>query len=194
MCVNKVNVQTFCPVGYSSNENIATDIVNVTFKLVVSIGLLCSFKRICVLHSAFFSSLSFFLFLSLSTQISTDECISILTATWCVCFFFFLFRMNLLENPIPLSNCVRYVLAFFCILPLLSFDCPTISHLDHVCVRNLWVQLLCSATWCSVPCRTIIAINRNQRLGHLMKQKNWKHNVYCFSCERDAVCILLLLS
>lgn len=104
-------------------------------------------------------------------------------------FFLFLFRMNLLENPIPLSNCVRYVLAFFCILPLLSFDCPTISHLDHVCVRNL-----CSAAWCSVPCRTIIAINRNQRLGHLMKQKKWKHNVYCFIRERGAVCILLLLS
>lgn len=156
-----MNVQTFCPVGYSSNENIATDIVNVTFRLVVSIGLLCSFQEsvygIPTFFSLFFSfsnlTLSFSLYISVFIALSSSLTIFLAPSHFFSLFYTFSisfqvvdsrmhFNMNRFEctweeNLIPMSNCFQYVMVLLSILPLLSFDCQAIPFRIMFCVRNL---------------------------------------------------------
>lgn len=152
-----MNVQTFCPVGYSSNENIATDIVNVTFRLVVSIGLLCSFQEsvygIPTFFSLFFSFSNLTLYISAILALSCSLTIFLAPLHFFSLFYTFSisfqvvdsrmhFNMNRFEctwekNLIPMSNCFQYVMVFLSILPLLSFDCQAIPFRIMFCVRNL---------------------------------------------------------
>lgn len=203
-----MNVQTFCPVGYSSNENIATDIVNVTFILVVSIGLLCSFQEsvygIPTFFSLFFSfsnlTLSFSLFISVFLALSRSLTIFLAPSLFYTFSISFQvvdsrmhFNMNRSEctwegNLIPMSNCVQYVMVFLSVLPLLSFDCQAITFRIMFCVRNLWVN--CSL----VPFRTIIATTVTKatfgELHEIKAKKEWKYMFYTlmryavFACVR----------
>lgn len=173
---SEVNVYTYFVPLASSNENIATEIVYVTFGLVLSFGLLCSFSLvlgICSLHSSQSAMYFFFPFL---------QCIWSFHH-WTSAFFFAhhlftrLVCSNQLEkNLIPLSNCVHCVLVFS------SFTFAFIWLSEHfiwiMFVRNLWVQ--CSIFFCCpLQSGSIIAITVTKCVIEGRRKERPTHDQCC---------------
>lgn len=125
----KVNVHILSR-WLTSNENIATKIVYVTFGLVWSFGLLCSLSLRCSAFGNYATTLQVF-FLCCILDASSERV--------CMCFL----QVSIISRKIQFHS----LTAFGCVLAFSSFYLcfhsvvRTFHSMDHVYLkRNLWVQ------------------------------------------------------